>query len=360
MKFLTPISIVSLLLQAPHFSAADDVPADEHYEDPAEENVPEIPITPIPTAMPSFIPTEYPTKAPSESPSAVPSPIPSTAPTLSPSSAPSNLPSRQPTNDPSSSPSISPSFTPSDGPSPAPSSSPSEEPSASPTRADCESMDGSFGSFPSEDAIVEFSYEVEVDSLMDANAIQENIIPPLENAIVDIILPAVFKDQCDHSSRRLRLQRRLSEIKGISKYPEDIIYEDYACRSTAEGNSCVVVSGELTIFAEDQGTLSTDTETVKKAIEVAMESGALSDTQEDVVRVTYVEVDPEPNPANETPGGNDDGNKPIAISPVPFIIGGALLLALLVGIAYRQQKKNSNPDSTTQAGGSQVESQADF
>jgi hypothetical protein len=119
---------------------------------------------------------------------------------------------------PSDAPSAEPSFT--------PSGAPSSVPSISPSKADCESNDGSFGTFPSEDAIIGFSYEVEVDSIMDADTIQLTIIPSLENAIVDSILPALFKDQCDHSSRRLRLQRRLSAVKGISNYPLDLVYDD--------------------------------------------------------------------------------------------------------------------------------------
>jgi flagellar biosynthesis/type III secretory pathway M-ring protein FliF/YscJ len=89
-----------------------------------------------------------------------------------------------------------------------------------------------------------------------------------------------------------------------------------------------------------------------------MEAGTLSDTQEDIVRVTYVEIDPQANSVQDIPEANDDDNRTLAISPVPFIIGGAVLLVLLVGIAYRQKRKNSNQDSgATQTGGSQMESQ---
>jgi hypothetical protein len=127
---------------------------------------------------------------------------------------------------PSHSPSLALSNAPSAVPSLTPSEAPSSVPSINPTKSDCESNDGIFGALPSEDAIIGFSYEVEVNSIMDTETIQQTILPSLENAIVDSILPALFKDQCDHSSRRLRLQRRLSEVKGISKNPEDLIYDD--------------------------------------------------------------------------------------------------------------------------------------
>ena len=106
---------------------------------------------------------------------------------------------------------------------------PSQTPSDVPTKADCESNDGSFGEFPNEDAIVKYSYEVELISIMDAEGVQSDVLPSLENGIIDSILPSLFTDACGHSlttRRKLSVQRRLSEVKGISKYPEDLVYDD--------------------------------------------------------------------------------------------------------------------------------------
>jgi len=113
-------------------------------------------------------------------------------------------------------------------PSYVPSDMPSQVPSDVPTKADCESNDGSFGAFPNEDAIIKYSYEVELISIMDADEVQESVLPSLENGIIDSILPSLFTDACGHSlpTRKLSVQRRLLEIKGISKYPEDLVYDD--------------------------------------------------------------------------------------------------------------------------------------
>lgn len=86
-----------------------------------------------------------------------------------------------------------------------------------------------------------------------------------------------------------------------------------------------------------------------------MNAGNLNDSQEDIVRVSYVEIDPQLNNVEEpTPGLNDDDNRILTISPVPFIVGGAVLLAVLVGVAYRQHKRNqeanSDSDIDTQIG----------
>jgi len=198
---------------------------------------------------------------------------------------------------------------------------------------------------------------------MDADAVQDNVLPSLENGIVDSILSSLFDAACGHSlaNRRLRVQRRLTEVKGISKYPEDLIYDDYACAGAAEGNSCYVVSGELTIFADDETTLSAESENIKTVIENEMSAGSLNDSQEDIVRVSYVEIDPQANSVVDAPKVNDDDNRVLTISPVPFIIGGAVLLAVMVGVAYRQHQKRSNSDvegDDTQIGGSQVQGQA--
>ena len=113
------------------------------------------------------------------------------------------------------------------GPSATPSSSPSASPSFAPTRADCETTDGVFGAVDGESVSVDFAYELQVSGEDQSNlSIQDNILPSLEKAITDSILPVIFKDECDRSNgRRLRFQRRL-EVIGISQYPDDIIYDD--------------------------------------------------------------------------------------------------------------------------------------
>ena len=66
-------------------------------------------------------------------------------------------------------------------------------------------------------------------SIMDAEGVQSDVLPSLENGIIDSILPSLFTDACGHSlttRRKLSVQRRLSEVKGISKYPEDLVYDD--------------------------------------------------------------------------------------------------------------------------------------
>lgn len=320
MKLLNIVATSMLFLQAPALVAAEQPDDRQHFQRPDEEDVPEIDITSHPTDAPSEIPTTFPTPAPSTIPSVYPSFIPSDMPSVVPSTV--------------------------------------------PTKGDCESNDGSFGEFPTEDAIVKYSYELELSSVMDAGAVESSVLPSLENGIIDSILPSLFSGACGHSltARKLRVQRRLSEVKGISKYPEDLVYDDIACASVEDGNSCFVVSGELTIFAEDEDALDTESGNIKKAIENEMNAGNLNDAQEDITRVSYVEIDPTFNNIEDTPPGlNDDGGKGLTISPVPFIIGGAVLIAVMAGVAYQQHRKSSDAPNMdeSQIGGSQVQTNPD-
>jgi len=118
----------------------------------------------------------------------------------------------------------------------------------------------------------------------------------------------------------------------------------------------------LTIFAEDQQTLDTESDNVKQAIENEMTAGSLNDSQEDIVRVSYVDIDPTLNNVEDTPPElNNDDTRSLTISPVPFIIGGAVLLAVMVGVAYRRHRNNSDADmEDTQIGGSQVQSNTEL
>lgn len=168
---------------------------------------------------------DKPSPSPSVSPSSLPTQKPSTSPTLKPTTLPTAKPSKNPTASPTGSPTAKPSAS--------PSFSPTASPSSSPTRADCESTNGIFGVVDEGVSVtVDFAYEVEVSLDEKGNeTIQDNILPPLEKAIVDSILPIVFQEQCDRTNgRRLRSQRRL-EVLGISQYPDDYIYDDCKCGS---------------------------------------------------------------------------------------------------------------------------------
>jgi hypothetical protein len=68
---------------------------------------------------------------------------------------------------------------------------------------------------------VKFAYELEVTSGAD---IVEDVLPKLEQAIVDSVLSDVFSDECGSRRRSLRvaISRKLA-VTGISRHPPDAI-----------------------------------------------------------------------------------------------------------------------------------------
>ena len=120
------------------------------------------------------------------------------------------------------------------------------------------------------------------------------------------------------------------------------------CGTFGEGNSCAVVSGEMMIYSSDVESASAAVQAVKAAIKVAMESGAIDDSHEDIIRVTYLDIDPNRNNGSGATGsdyGSLDKNTLI------FAIVGALLGALLVAtVVYRQKKRGGKDANTTNTG----------
>ena len=117
------------------------------------------------------------------------------------------------------------------------------------------------------------------------------------------------------------------------------------CGTFDEGNSCVVVSGEMTIYSDDDESASTEMETVKNAVKAAMDSGSLDDSHEDIIKVTYVDIEPNTNNGNSATG-TDYGS--IDKNTLAYAIAGAILGALLIlAVVYRQKNKGGKDEDTT-------------
>jgi hypothetical protein len=101
------------------------------------------------------------------------------------------------------------------------------------------------------------------------------------------------------------------------------------------------VSGELTLYTE-QGGGSSAKDDVLDSIEQGMNSGSFNDIQKDIVRVAYVQLTPESNAA--TPGAatrqtaDPDVGSPGMVR-VGILLAAGLLVALLVGVAYKRKRK---------------------
>jgi hypothetical protein len=119
-----------------------------------------------------------------------------------------------------------------------------------------------------------------------------------------------------------------------------------------------VVSGELTVYTgAGDGDGGSVEDTIRGSIEDNMGAGSFDDAQPDIVRVQYVNLEPSINggtngAANtETADSNIDSQNMVRVG---LFVAAGLLVAVVVGLAYRR-RKNSNPEDETQIGaGSQV------
>jgi len=265
------------------------------------------------STMPSMVPTSFPSYTPSISPSPAPSQLPSVGPSIAmsyiPSIMPTNKPSSQPTHepslDPSRAPSMAPTFISSFSPSAAPSGEPFLQPSSTPTNECYLNSDGSFGNVSGapESIVIDYDYEVEVNT-----TVQSNMIPAVETAINDALLPVLFNDLCKNENDTRRalqedgeqlvalhgIRRLQAQVAGLSPNPLDSIQTGEPCLNVAKiksGNSCIVVRGGLSIYgfftSEDDNIQTSDA--VTNAVQAGMEGGAFASAHPSIVRLFLVQ-----------------------------------------------------------------------
>jgi len=236
-------------------------------------------------------------------------------------------------------------------PSAAPSSSPAPTITSKPTSivapsSACETEDGFFGSLVGSQVIVSFGYELETDPGTQGDLISD-VLPPLEKAFNDFLLPTLFPAECG-TSRRLDMARRRLLIRGISARPDDSPMDDVVCSQVkVVGNNCVVIFGELSLLVDDQRRLN-DERKVQDSLKQGMEDDVFISAHESIDRVTYVDLGG--NPAKSDGGTDsitqsDDGLNGILVGFVVAAAGTALIVT--TAIVYRRRKNSDDADQTT-------------
>jgi hypothetical protein len=118
---------------------------------------------------------------------------------------------------------------------------------------------------------------------------------------------------------------------------------------TDSSNTCVVVSGELAVYTDDDGDGGSVTDMIQDSIEDNMGAGSFNDAHPDIFRVQYVNLEPSSNggtsaTTGETTDSNIDSQSMVRVG---LFAAAGMLVAVLVGLAYRRKKK-SNPEDETQ------------
>uniref|UniRef100_A0A7R9WMT4 Uncharacterized protein n=1 Tax=Pseudictyota dubia TaxID=2749911 RepID=A0A7R9WMT4_9STRA len=280
---------------------------------------------------------------------------------------PSSQPSEQPSQYPSTAPSMAPSSEPSSTPSDMPSGSPSFQPSSSPTGQCRLQPDGSFGDITGSPEEVYYDYEVETNTA----AVQNDLIPAVEKAINDVLLPVLFSDLCSdgENARRTLLDRKVAttglrgvrrleaQMVALSPNPPDMLQTADVCANEDKigpGNSCSVVRGRLSIYGvfTTEGDLSRTRAAVTDAIRLGMEGDALVASHPSIVRLFFVQRNTtipqmeNPNQVQSVDVRADGGGA------FPWVIAASIVSLVIVGsvLGWRKLRKNQEVDEDEDEG----------
>lgn len=235
----------------------------------------------------------------------------------------------------------------------------------------CRTTDsGVFGDIDGEPLVVSFNYAVELAEGTSESEFTSLLLPDLEVAMNDAILPKVFPRCATNTTTRRRIstnqQRQLvGTIAGISTRPFDSVEIDIECT----GNNCHGLLGTLTIFISAtqrrQRSLQDESHTtlVRTALKDSMEAGAFNDVAESIVSVTWVDdgldetpvEKPPPTPDDDTSRGQSSGKNQV-IGWTVAVGAAALLVVLVAAITRRRRRNNGYDDQSAIEGNSTINS----
>jgi hypothetical protein len=259
-------------------------------------------------------------------------------------------------------------------PSPSPTSSPEptvfEIMSSPPVSGEnsCRTTDsGVFGDIDGEPLVVSFNYAVELADGTSESEFTSLLLPDLEIAMNDAILPSLFPECATTNTTRRRVstnhRQLIGTIVGISTRPIDSIESDVVCT----GSNCHGLLGTLTIFistAQRRRSLQEEshTTTVRTALKDSMDAGAFNDVAESIISVTWVddgldEVPVEkPPPVTDDQTSNDQSSGKNQVIGWTVAVGAAALLVVLVAAITRRRRRNNSDDQSAIEGNSTINS----
>jgi hypothetical protein len=239
----------------------------------------------------------------------------------------------------------------------------------------CRTTDsGVFGEIDGEPLGVSFQYAVELAEGTSESEFTSLLLPDLEIAMNDAILPALFVECSGNTttgtSRRRALpvrHRQLMEtITGISVRPFDSIEADIECT----GSNCHGLLGILTIFISStqqrQRSLQEDAlaSAVRMALKDSMDAGAFNDMSDSILSVSWVDDGLDETPVEKPPPPSTDdedtsrdqssGNNQVIGWTVA--VGAAALLVVLVAAISRRRRRNNMDDQSAIEGNSTLNS----
>ena len=213
----------------------------------------------------------------------------------------------------------------------------------------CTTIDGEYGSLRGGDSrIVSFLYSVELDRDVRLEEYTTNVVPALEVALNDYLIPVLFADACNSTNEvlsRRRLvgmatrSRRLGTLTGIRAFPGDAVYENVDCT----GIFCFTMFGQVTVFFDTNSTNKEHKDTViQAALSAAMDAGRF-DNDPPITHVRYIADDPDmitndrstnaggPASINETNASNSGPPVWVWVGLSLGLLGASLVLCWFFG-----------------------------
>ena len=208
-----------------------------------------------------------------------------------------------------------------------------------------------------------FVYEVETNVEYSAEEMNSDVLPKVEQAIGDGLLPILFDECAPDSAIATSMPSAPTDgsIMGITTAPPDLVITDSiascSVTKTQPGNSCTVIEGILTIYAPPTNGTMTQQESdalikaTQDAVREVMESGVLNDgaIDESIDSVTYGKDGRYKEPVVML--GTDKSNSDEGGGGFPAVIamaGGVAVIAAglaIVGAKMRKQKDDDEEKS---------------
>eukprot|EP00978_Attheya_sp_CCMP212_P001244 scaffold2584_cov53-Attheya_sp.AAC.6 len=214
----------------------------------------------------------------------------------------------------------------------------------------------SFGSFSRKSAMIEFVYEMEVDIKNADNVVFGQVVPMIERALTDSLLPVFFNDDCSEYNPQVSISRRRllegsSGVIGISGIPYDTEKKEKQCVGalTSPENKCYVMDGWITLYSNEPVEVATIA-LARQSLQDNMIAGKFNKkinkfVIQKVVGLKYSTLNPD---ALE----NDDNNLSPRRSPsgppifVYVLLSVGLVIILAVFALYRRIRHQDEEDDS--------------
>ena len=255
-------------------------------------------------------------------------------------------------------------------------------PTVAPTLAveTCTAHDGVWGLLEGDLQVVSYGYELETVPSTTENQLITEVLPALEEAFTQFLLPVLAVEEC--GSRRKLLDvpvvslgrtgnRRLqvSTFVGISSRPDDVVVEGLACFTPNRGadNQCRLMYGELSLYFNDttgnevrRGRtarfLDENEDLVRQALKGGMEDDEFLYADDRIVRVTY--VDDIDTIINDINGGSDlEASNGVVVG---WVVAATVAGALLVGAAAYKRRRHQQEAAGDDKGHLEIEDNHDL